>query len=277
MNPIKLTCPACGGSLEIPGDLSVAHCIYCGSKILLDQEAPREKRQLQHYLELCEVAVKAGNHAEAIGYCNQILEVDPKNIDAWVNKAISTFWLTTAASNRYNEAIQYLDKASEIAPGDERIATARKTLADKQASWLRHLGLEQFKHYLDWRKLPGRAAAKYLLNAMNYYLSASDYAPDSIPILEDIECVVKEMAAPSTRVQAKLSTLAPLRARARAQTKLPQLTAEVQAAALELTALRTRTGLLAGAKTKLLELKIHSLRSATALAEKEAAYEPPKA
>jgi tetratricopeptide (TPR) repeat protein len=252
--------------------------MYCGNKILLDQEAAaQEKRQLEHYLELCEVAVKAGNHAEVITYCNQILQTDPRNVKAWINKATSTFWLTTGANNRYNEAIQYLNKASEIAPGDERIATARKSLAATQAGWLRHLGLKQFERYLDLRKLPGRAAQTYLVNAMNYYLSASDYAPDSIPILKDIACVASEMQGTrSARVQTKLSTLEPLCAKAQAETSLPELRAELEKAGLDFTALRARTGLLTGAKIKLLERRINSLRTAIVVAEQEAAYEPPK-
>jgi tetratricopeptide (TPR) repeat protein len=252
--------------------------MYCGNKILLNQEAAaQEKRQLERYLELCEVAVKAGNHAEVITYCNQILQTDPRNAKAWINKATSTFWLTTGADNRYNEAIQYLNKASEIAPGDDRIATTRKSLAAAQAGWLCHLGLEQFKCYLDLRSLPGRAAQTYLVNAMDYYLSASDYAPDSIPILEAIASVASEMQGTrSTRVQTKISILESLHAKTQAETRLPYLRTELEKAMQHLAALRARKGLFIGGKIKDLEGRIDSLRTTIAESEKKAAYEPPK-
>ena len=103
---LKLNCPSCGGALELPDNLAVAHCMYCGGKVLLDQDSVvRETRDLQRYVELCRVAIEAKNHEEAIGYCNHILEIDPHNIEGWINKAVSTFWLTTGAHNRYDEAM----------------------------------------------------------------------------------------------------------------------------------------------------------------------------
>ena len=87
---IKLNCPSCNGSLELPDNLGVAHCMYCGTKILLQQtDNEHERKSLERLIELKNVAIDANNMAEAIQYCNSILEIDPKNVEAWVDKAIT--------------------------------------------------------------------------------------------------------------------------------------------------------------------------------------------
>src|SRR5438876_996280 len=118
----KLTCPSCAASLEVPDHLETIHCMYCGSKVLLGQPgAVHDNQALQKFVELCRVAVAAGNHDEVIQYANRVLEIDPNNIRAWIDKAVATFWLTTGAKNRYDEAMGYLNKAEQIAPNDGQI------------------------------------------------------------------------------------------------------------------------------------------------------------
>ena len=95
---ISLKCPSCGGKLEIPENLLVAHCIYCGAEILIkEDEGLKNKINLNKYIELTKAAIEAENHEEVIEYCNKILEIDTKNIKAWVDKATSTFWLTSTS------------------------------------------------------------------------------------------------------------------------------------------------------------------------------------
>ena len=192
MKLVKLSCPACAGALELPDNLTVAHCIYCGNKIMLDQDGViQERRDIERYIELCKVAVQAKNHNDVIRYCNLILEIEPKNIDAWINKAVSTFWLTTAAQDRYHEALQYLHEASQFAPNDQRIEAVRRDLAVPEAAWLVELANGQVKIAISILNIPSwssrEAARDNLPRAMEYYLAASDLAPDSIPILEAIK------------------------------------------------------------------------------------------
>lgn len=271
---VRLTCPACGGSLELPGDLAVAHCIYCGNKIFLGQDAAaRDRRQRENYVELCDVAMKAGNHAEVIRYCNLLLESDPRNVAAWIDKARSTLLLTIAADSlNITEAMQYLNKAAQVAPGDGRVASARLACATE----LRRLGSTHYQRWLSTDK--GPSANAHLLHAMDCYLAASDCAPDSIPALEDVSRIAQytEWTGPRLqRVRAKLKVLPPLRARLEAQERLVTLRAELRKALPELEALRSQKGLLASARITLLELKTRLLRADIAEANKAAAYELP--
>ena len=111
----KLNCPSCGGQLEISESLEIAHCMYCGTKILLqEQEASDEEVQIELYKELSNNALLAENYDEAIQYCNQVLEIDPKDVDSWITKAVTTLWLPQYSFG-YDEAMNYLNKAYDEA------------------------------------------------------------------------------------------------------------------------------------------------------------------
>jgi len=290
---LKLNCPSCGGALELPDNLIVAHCIYCGGKVLLDQDSiVRETRDLQRYGELCRVALEAKNHKEAIEYCNRILEIDPRNVEAWIYKAVSTFWLTTGAHNRYDEAMEYLAKASQIAPDDGRIAEARKELTSEQAQWYNYLGNQQWEmaqkrykiEYEYYKRLayvwPGHnakvASSEYATKAMEFYLQALNFAPDDTDILQNISDVAKfyDVVVWKESVNAKIRRLELLRAKMNASSRLRQLKRELQEAKSELAKLQTQSGFFVGIKINDVQNRIARLQSDIAKLEKDAAYTP---
>ena len=290
---VKLNCPSCCGALELPDSLTIAHCLYCGTKILLDQDGVvHERRDFQRYVELCKVAVEAKNHKEAIDVCNKILEIDPKNVEAWINKAVSTFWLTTGANNRYDEAMEYLTKASQIAPSDDRIDKVRKELTNQQALWYNLLGNQSWEmaqkmyniKYEFYTRMtyftPGRNAkddtAEDAVKAMNYYLTASDYDPDNIIILINIANCARfyDTLVWSKRVHAKIKKQEMLLAKKAAETTLPKRKAALEEAQAELAKLRTQGGMFAGMKINDVEQRIKNLKSDIARMEKAIAYDP---
>ena len=120
---IRLNCPACGAMLELPQGLEVARCAYCGSSIMLHEPQPNaEQVTVQRFVDLCKVAVKAKNYPEVIQYCNRILEVDPGNVEAWIDKGVATACLSTKWCDRSNEAVQYLRQATEADPDGARLS-----------------------------------------------------------------------------------------------------------------------------------------------------------
>ncbi|KAF0106846.1 MAG: hypothetical protein FD146_2204 [Anaerolineaceae bacterium] len=222
MNMIKLNCPSCNGKLELPDNLGVAHCMYCGTKILLQQsDSDQEKKDLARYIELKKVAIDANNFEEALQYCNSILEIDPKNIEAWIHKAVSTFYLTTNKKNRYDEAIEYLKKAAQIAPDNSRIEDVRNELTYKQGMWLSKLGVDEFnlgqklydsiqaRSFIDIARAERDARAisrEHHIAAMNYFMAASTCIPDDLQILRNIADGAKAIhwIDWSTQVHAKI-------------------------------------------------------------------------
>lgn len=212
---IKLTCPSCNGSLELPDDMNVAHCLYCGTRILLNED--KNTSNIQQYIKLSKVALDAKNYDEAIEYCNKALEIDFNNIDAWVDKALATFWLTTVADHKYKEAMSYLEKAESISPNEERIIVAINMIKDSYALWLNSLGKNEFNRAQEIYKsrhnmvrvprfnlmsvamsavgkIGDFSAAKEVskpvfISAMNLYIQAATIRPINITILNNInEC-----------------------------------------------------------------------------------------
>lgn len=138
MKLLRMNCPACAGALEVPDNLTVAHCLYCGNKILLDHEnVIQESRDLDRYIELCRISVKAKNSKDVVQYCQRILEIDPKNIEAWLNKSMYMLLLEHANSEeQIKEAFVYFNRAAELAPNDSRLPLARKFLQRRKADQL---------------------------------------------------------------------------------------------------------------------------------------------
>jgi tetratricopeptide (TPR) repeat protein len=209
---IKLTCPQCNGALELPDNLGVAHCMYCGTKILLQQpDIAKDKETIQRNKELCRIALESKNYNEAIQFSNHILEMDTKDVDAWIYKATATFGLTTEANNRYDEAKEYLKKAEEISPGDARIRDTLNNLTYRQADWFIYLGKKEiergdkirdnFNRAIYHDPLAKNQAAKIMMNeithcycnAMIGFFKAANLLPRDINPLLNIEDLAKKV------------------------------------------------------------------------------------
>lgn len=289
MKLIQLNCPACSATLDIPSNLAVAHCVYCGNKILLEPEGSAQERgALERYVELCKVAVEAKNHNDVIRYCNSILEIDPQNIQAWIDKATSTFWLTTGLNNRYDEAMEYLNKASEIDHADTRIVDTRNKLTRQQAIWYNHLGNQKWELALDIFNIHRTAylfgdgygkeqSQEHAVAAMNYYLRASDYAPDDVAILQNIAHCAEfyDVVKWSDRVCEKIKTLSSLGAKTKAEQRLLQVKVELENARAELARLQIQKGLFISRSIKSTEQRMCQLQAEIPPLEKAAAYCPP--
>jgi tetratricopeptide (TPR) repeat protein len=273
---IKLNCPSCGGALDLPADLDVAHCIYCGTKILMEHsERDREQQSFTHYLELAEVAYRAKNYNETIQYCNKVLEIAPNNLETWIRKALATWWLTTGENNRYNEATEYLKKASQIAPEDARIASAEKELVRLQAWWYHKLGLDLYEVALKiWNIYDnGTLASKVdavknsfeqFNKAMNYLLLAASYTPDDITLLMSIEGVANTIGQYVTwgdAVYSRIGSLILIRARQQREADLVKLKSELWCAEDDLKRLRLQKGLLIGRRIAETEKRIAKLKA----------------
>ncbi len=71
MNLIKMKCENCGASLEVNKDLDKIHCNFCGSEVLIDDEATKVKR-----IEEAKLKARKDNHEQDIKERNNKLEQD---------------------------------------------------------------------------------------------------------------------------------------------------------------------------------------------------------
>lgn len=162
----KLTCPSCGAQVDISADLSRALCLYCGSTLVVERTDEAEGEAIETHLELGRITFEARNPQEALQHCNEVLEADPNNANAWVGKAIATHNLSVRAGtdDRLDEALHYIDKALELNPQMVEARRIREDLKRNSSVLLNHLGNEAMK--LAVKK---EQSARHVRKALEYY------------------------------------------------------------------------------------------------------------
>ena len=108
--------------------------MYCGSKVAVSDDLGKERLSLARYVELLLVATEAGNNEDILRYSNSILEINPTNITAWIQKAVATFCLTLQSSDDgLTTALVYLERADALGRDREQVDSMRSTLVRAQA------------------------------------------------------------------------------------------------------------------------------------------------
>lgn len=98
-------CPSCGGNIA----RRMQACPYCGSDNAA-YEPP--KTSIDALLGGADAAMRAGNHTAAIELYRQVIEMVPETFDAYFGLAHSL-----AQIHRYNEAVEAMEAALNLAPG----------------------------------------------------------------------------------------------------------------------------------------------------------------
>jgi tetratricopeptide (TPR) repeat protein len=171
----------------------VAQCSYCGTKIVLPPtDVTKEQRNLGRYKELCQAERQAKNWGNLLKYAGEILEIDPRDTEAWIDKALASGLLSSYLIPRLDEAFGYLQKASELSPDDRRIVETRDLVRDEQFnSYVQHaLGLNQQAREMKGLGGVGREyAVKYTWEAMHYLVLAYKIKPDDLANGQNIKNV----------------------------------------------------------------------------------------
>lgn len=189
-----LKCPSCGGVMGRPDHTGLVQCGYCGTTITYHPPVETvERKNIERFLELCKTALDGQNYNEVIQYANKILEIDPKNINAWINKAIAIFWLGTETNNRYEESMEYLLKAEQIDKDNPLISETRKLLLKNQCEILTYLAGKEISNGAEISNLctDSRQAKllsqEFYIKAMNHLLSVLQYDPTNYKHLKNID------------------------------------------------------------------------------------------
>jgi tetratricopeptide (TPR) repeat protein len=187
---INLKCPSCGSPMEAPNQQGISECLSCHTKIIVPQsETSKENKNLSRYQELCEVAKEAKNGSDLLKYANEILEIDPKNIDGWMDKAIATSWKATPTNDCFDEAYDYLKRAREIDPSNKSITETENSIQESQFAWyirLAHKANIKAAEMLRTRDIyAGRKYGQdWTIKAMEYYVKALRIKPDDPSTLQ---------------------------------------------------------------------------------------------
>lgn len=88
MSLVATKCPNCGASIMLDAGSQEGFCSYCGSKLKIQEVIQRVKidktGDVGNYLALAEIAYKGEMTEEAHEYANRTLELDSKNVQAWL-------------------------------------------------------------------------------------------------------------------------------------------------------------------------------------------------
>jgi len=192
-NQTTLKCPSCGSPMGAPDLQGMVECSYCGTKIILPPtDVAKENRNLIRFKELCQVARVAKNWKDLLKYASEILEIDPNNLDAWLDKALASGSVSYYQIPRLEEAMGYLRKASELSPNDTRINEIRKIAQDVQFNSFTWHAIEMNKHALEMMRLGSAGhqhAVDWTMEAMNYFVLAHKIKPDDLTTLQNIKIV----------------------------------------------------------------------------------------
>lgn len=104
MSFVSAQCPSCLKSIQVPTDIERSKCMYCGADVStpsLTATAPAVS--VTNLLGMARTASLAGNAAEAETYFNRVLELDPRNSEAWLGKGKSAAWQSSLSNMRTQE------------------------------------------------------------------------------------------------------------------------------------------------------------------------------
>lgn len=278
-----LKCPSCGSVMGKPDHTGLVQCGYCGTTITYHPPVEKvERKNVERFLEICKAALDGSNYDEALQYSNKVLEIDPENFNAWIYKAISTFWQTTVANNRYDEAMGYLNRAELIEKDNPLVQETRDSLKRSQVQWFLHLGEQEvesgwkiYKIYATQYDLAsaitdaafGSPDAKensreYFIKAMNYFLLASNYDPTHYYVLYSIRNLARDASwvGWSSVVSNKVALLQKMEQKEKATNGLPELRKQLQENQAKLAKLKKENGIFTGMKIDSTISKIKSLK-----------------
>lgn len=104
MSFVPTQCPSCLKSIQVPIDIQISKCMYCGADVStpsIPTAAPSVS--LTNLLGMARTASAAGNLTEAESYYNRVLELDPRNSEAWIGKGKAAAWQSSIVNIRTTE------------------------------------------------------------------------------------------------------------------------------------------------------------------------------
>jgi len=118
MSPEPEQCPKCGGALAAAAN-GARVCKYCGTTFAAEGFTRAAPVDLAGFYEAGEAAASRRDYGKAYEYFNRILELDSRQSEAWVGKAITGLYYGWQAKQEINaaEALTCLDAA--LACSDE--------------------------------------------------------------------------------------------------------------------------------------------------------------
>lgn len=128
MNFKAAVCHFCNREIQIPTDVAVPSCPYCGHEFKQEVAAPLAT--LSTLLGLARTALAAQNLEEALVYFNRVLESDPNNSEAWMGKGKASGWQSSLANMRVPEMLVAFNHSIANAPEAEKLGIIQEAVTE---------------------------------------------------------------------------------------------------------------------------------------------------
>jgi hypothetical protein len=125
-------CPQCGGDLQVPDNKDVVKCMYCGVDVVVREAILLVSSDANNLYELGCEAQKIGDFQGAYEYFSRVLESQPNNADAWLNKGSCAGWLSSLVQLRFSEMVGCHKKALACAKSDADTEVLKMSAAQQQ-------------------------------------------------------------------------------------------------------------------------------------------------
>lgn len=161
--------------------------MYCGVDVIVRQAVRLVSGNTSHLFELALSAEVAGNYSEAYDYYNKILEIDPKNANAWKGKGSAAGWLSRLSGFRFAELLVAHSNALKYSDEDQRPALKREIAITMNQVATACYELAR-KHLLEFVTV-NNSWEEYLTHCFRIiimYEAAHDYDPDNAVIAKNI-------------------------------------------------------------------------------------------
>lgn len=194
MSFVPTQCPSCLKSIQIPLDLRISKCMYCGADVPADSVSTAAPSvTLGNLLGMARTASLANNIVEAESYFNRVLELDPRNSEAWLGKGKSAAWQSTISNIRINEMVVTFNHAIGVVDEGMRRSTIESCVDELNQLVVTLYGMAN-KHMQEFVALEGTWEAyivqvSQLLDGLD---SALTWDPNNQNTLENIVHLCKD-------------------------------------------------------------------------------------
>lgn len=173
-------CSKCGFKL----DDAAAFCSACGAQVSgsstsasTPTSAPSvDTEQLETYIKLAMTAVDAANKADALQYANKALEIAPEDYRGWLAKAKATSWGSTLNQNEVPTAIGAAKSAVGFAPPEMKTQIADECFTVIKSTIVQLLNIAQS---MPMAMVPGHLNAfTHVHTVMMYWIQLVSEVPN---------------------------------------------------------------------------------------------------
>ena len=97
MGLVKMQCPNCGANFDMNDKLEYGVCNFCGTKVMIDKTIVEHRGTVsikgvadaEALLDRAQLFIEDANFEEACRYCERVLDLNPRNHDAYILKLLA--------------------------------------------------------------------------------------------------------------------------------------------------------------------------------------------